>query len=350
MQRISYNSLKIIEFFDKLNPKNSGILFSIIFHFIIVLFAVGLPNIFSKNEVFVPNIIPIEILNVSDTTNIQKSDKTNDLSTTSSPKQKKFNSSENSELKKDYSIKENSNNITIEEQSEIIINQKVNQQVAEKKEIKLEQKNIENKLKVETIKTKNIKPKIKPKQSITEQNLSTSDIQLEPKPKKEIKDTNKKNTTKPKPKPEEDFNIASMLKDLRNEQSNDVIEEKDNKENIQTGENLENESSILSITEIDLLRQQLSSCWNAPAGAVINIGDKVTISAKVQQNMKVYQSSVRIVDTNISKSNPFYGPITDSAMRTLLNPECTPLKLPKDKYNLWKNLTITFDYSIMKGY
>ena len=140
-----------------------------------------------------------------------------------------------------------------------------------------------------------------------------------------------------------------MLKDLRNEQSNDVIEEKDNKENIETGENLENESSILSITEIDLLRQQLSSCWNAPAGAVINIGDKVTISAKVQQNMKVYQNSVRIVDTNISKSNPFYGPITDSAMRTLLNPECTPLKLPKDKYNLWKNLTITFDYSIMKG-
>ena len=107
---------------------------------------------------------------------------------------------------------------------------------------------------------------------------------------------------------------------------------------------------ILSISEVDLLRQQLSSCWNAPAGAVINIGDKVTISAKVQQNMKVFENSVRIVDTNISKSNPFYGPITDSAMRTLLNPECTPLKLPKDKYNLWKNLTITFDYSIMKGY
>ena len=66
--------------------------------------------------------------------------------------------------------------------------------------------------------------------------------------------------------------------------------------------------------------------------------------------MTVLSNSIRIVDTNISKSNPFYGPITDSAMRTLLNPECTPLKLPKEKYNLWKNLTITFDYSIMKGY
>ena len=112
---------------------------------------------------------------------------------------------------------------------------------------------------------------------------------------------------------------------------------------------VELKNNILSISEIDLLIQQLSSCWNAPAGAIINVGDKVTISAKIQQNMKVFENSVRIVDTNISKSNPFYGPITDSAMRTLLNPECTPLKLPKDKYNLWKNLTITFDYSIMKG-
>ena len=64
----------------------------------------------------------------------------------------------------------------------------------------------------------------------------------------------------------------------------------------------------------------------------------------------VLYESVRIIDTNISQSNPFYGPITESATRTLLNPECNPLKLPKDKYDLWKNLTIIFDHSIMKGY
>ena len=142
-----------------------------------------------------------------------------------------------------------------------------------------------------------------------------------------------------------------MLKDLRNEKSNNIVEDILTEENDnQTGKDQKNENMILSITEIDLLRQQLSACWNAPAGAVIERGMKVTISAKVQQNMRVLENSVRIIDTNISKSNTFYGPITDSAMRTLLNPECTPLKLPKDKYNLWKNLTITFDYSIMKGY
>ena len=71
---------------------------------------------------------------------------------------------------------------------------------------------------------------------------------------------------------------------------------------------------------------------------------------QIGKNRKVIPESIRIVDTNISESDSFYGPITESAMRTLLNPECTPLKLPSDKYNLWKNLTITFDYSIMKGY
>ena len=106
----------------------------------------------------------------------------------------------------------------------------------------------------------------------------------------------------------------------------------------------------LSISEIDLLRQQLTSCWNAPAGAVIDKGMNVKVSAKIRENRRVIDNSVRIIDTNIPKSNTFYGPITESAMRTLLNPECMPLKLPENKYNLWKNLTITFDYSIMKGY
>ena len=156
-----------------------------------------------------------------------------------------------------------------------------------------------------------------------------------------------------KPQPAPDISQASILKDLRNEKSNNVIDQNINeeKEEIITSEinKNSNENMKLSLSEIDLLKQQLSSCWNAPAGAVIEKDMLVKISAKVNQNRRVLEKSIRIVDTNIAKSNTFYGPITQSAMRTLLKPKCTPLKLPEDKYDSWKNLTITFDYSIMIG-
>ena len=148
---------------------------------------------------------------------------------------------------------------------------------------------------------------------------------------------------------DENFSVAEMLKELRDQNSND--EENKNKVR-KRGDNKKEDKIIqtLSVSEINVLRQQLSNCWNAPAGAIIDVGMFVSINAKVLQNGNVVPNSVRLIDTNISKSNPFYEPITDSAMRTLLNPECTPLNLPSDKYEQWKNITITFDYSIMKGY
>ena len=109
------------------------------------------------------------------------------------------------------------------------------------------------------------------------------------------------------------------------------------------------ESANLSISEIDLVLQQLSRCFIAPLGSDIEKTTFVKISAKILQNKRVIQNSIRIIDTNIDISNPFYGPITRSSMNTFLNPDCIPLKLPEEKYDLWKNITLTFDYSIMKG-
>ncbi len=350
------NLFKFIHIIDNFNPNQFGIFFSILLHLIIFFISIGIPNIFSNKTVNIPNIVPIEILNVAESTNllIDKNSQTNEKVKDVKVKQKKFNSSNNLEVQKKIEVKENNvKDINIKDQQVLNINEKKIAKINEKQIENLDTKNISQpKENIETIKTKKLKPKLKPKLDKTNIINDNTDLQIDSK-NKDIDKKNKieKQLEQPKVKPKEDFSIASMLKDLRNETSNSSIDEIDEQvEQInQQNEIEDSKSTTLSISEIDLLRQQLSSCWNAPAGAVIERGMKVTITAKVKQNMQVLENSIRITDTNIPKSNAFYRPITDSAMRTLLNPECNPLKLPKNKYDLWKSLTITFDYSIMKG-
>tara|TARA_B100001123_G_C15305802_1_gene1022639 strand:+ start:1713 stop:2750 length:1038 start_codon:yes stop_codon:yes gene_type:complete len=344
MNVVIIKNYPFFSFINKIESEKLGLYFSFLIHFIILLFVIGLPNFFERAPINVPTIIPIEIVNVTDNTSIpekiEKKEKevikeTKDKQTV--VESKKFNSSNNQEIKKiqeKIKIEPTKNENIKTPKDDIIIKEKV------KTPIKLEkQKDITIKEKVETLPTKKIMPKIKPKPK-----------NFVPQPKK----TDVAIKVEPKPKPTPEFSIASMLKDLRNEKSTTPNKDKEVKKKISDSDKIDKETNKenlqLSISEIDLLRQQLTSCWIAPAGAVIEKGMTVKISAKLKENRTIYDNSVRIVDTNISKNNSFFGPITESAMRTLLHPDCTPLKLPEKKYNLWKNLTITFDYSIMKGY
>ena len=358
MQNLNTLSTKTLEFIENFNPNYLGLYFSLFFHLLILLFAIGLPDFFKQKEIFLPNVIPIEIINISENTSLTNKNNTNENKVNEKKivKQKKFNSSNNTEMQKIELRQKNEKTIMsenlLEDNKPIIKKENVIQpSIIEKKILENKNKEIVQDKNIETINTKKIKPKLKPKPKEIVKNNTDLVVDKKPKIKKIDKLKDIDTIKKPLQKPEPDFTIASMLKDLRNEKSNNVIKEEIlDEEELPNKADKNKENMTLSISEIDLLRQQLSLCWIAPAGAVIEKGMRVRISAKVQQNRKVIPSSVRIVDTNISKNNTFYGPITESAMRTLLNPECTPLKLPVDKFFLWKNLTITFDYSIMKGY
>ena len=91
MERINFNSSRLTEFLDNLNPNNSGIFFSLIIHLTILLFALGIPNIFEPKNIYVPNIVPIEILNISDTTNTKKAETKEEESKKIVLEKKKFN-------------------------------------------------------------------------------------------------------------------------------------------------------------------------------------------------------------------------------------------------------------------
>jgi D-alanyl-D-alanine carboxypeptidase len=131
------------------------------------------------------------------------------------------------------------------------------------------------------------------------------------------------------------FNFSELLDELLDDNIN-------NKETKTA--NLE-----VTISEMDLVIQQLRSCFNPRAGTQIIGNEMVKIRAEVDRNAYVRKDTVQIIDTNISKSNPYYEPITESAVATLYNPLCSKLKLPLDKYESWKDLTITIDYSWIKN-
>nr|MBT6353814.1 hypothetical protein [Pelagibacteraceae bacterium] len=356
---------KVFNYLDNSKPIHLGIYFSLFFHLSILLFAVGLPDFFKPKQIIIPQVIPIEILNVSDVTSLTPRNENIeiDIKQTKKVKQKKFNSSENTEIQK-IDLQEKPKKKITKNENTIDNNFTIDNNISEKLEtlkISIKEKPI-NKLKneknvkvnnIETLKINKIKPKLKPKPLEKKEIKSDLDIENKIKPIIEI-NNEKKIIDKPKPikKPEQDFNIASMLKDLRNEEVSNVSAV-DNKENDKV-ENNKEENQIkpnleVSISEMDLVIQQLRSCFNPRAGTQI-IGDEmVKIRAEVDRNAFVKKDTVQIIDTNISKSNPYYEAITESAVATLYNPLCVKLKLPLDKYESWKDLTIIIDYSWIKN-
>ena len=341
--------LRVFDFIDNAKPTHLGIYFSLFFHLSILLFAIGLPDFFKPNKIPMPQIIPIEILNVSDVTSLAPKKETLETNKIESKKikQKKFNSSENTEIQKiDIQEKPKKNIVQNENKTDnTFVTPKL-----ETKKINISKK--EKITKLETIKQDKIKPKLKP--NPIEKIEPKSDMIVQNKIKPEIKKNEEKKTIdKPKPiqKPQPDFNIASVLKDLRNEEVSNIIEDDSNEKKLENNEEDTNikESLEVSISEMDLVIQQLRSCFNPRAGTQI-IGDEmVKISAKIDRAANVRKDTVQIIDTNISKSNPYYKAITESAVATLYNPLCSQLKLPLNKYESWKDLRITIDYSWIKN-
>ena len=353
MQSLQY---KAFNYLDNIKPAYLGIYASLLIHLSILLFAVGLPDFFKPKKISIPQVIPIEILNVSDVTSLKPKKDLKDIDSKQNKKleQKKFNASENTEIQR----------IDLQEKpkKKLTKNENVLQEKTISKEITLKEKKI-NKLNqdkiikaenIEVLKDKKIKPKLKPKPI---QNVNPkSDLQFENNIKPEIKiNEEKKKINKPKPveKPEPDFNLATMLKDLRNEDIKNISdddnkedEKEDQKENENNEENLNLE---VSISEMDLVLQQLRSCFNPRAGTQIVGDEMVKISAKIDKSANVRKDTVQIIATNISKSNPYYEAITESAVATLYNPLCAKLKLPLEKYDSWKDLKITIDYSWIKN-
>jgi len=152
---------------------------------------------------------------------------------------------------------------------------------------------------------------------------------------------------KPKPKPDE---LQALLKNLAQQKAQRAREQKQAARAPEptiprpapTPQRTALETRQLEQILIRAVRQQLTPCWNIPAGAKDAEAMQVGIRIRLGPDGTLRGAPV-ILDTSRLATDPFYRAVAESAVRALLNPECRPLRLPIDQYDIWKEITFNFD-------
>jgi hypothetical protein len=157
--------------------------------------------------------------------------------------------------------------------------------------------------------------------------------------------------TPPKPKADQTQAFDSLLKNLsKNDAARSAPDQP--RQNVQPRQQRASSQPIaplgsqLTASELDLVKQQIEQCWNVPAGA--RDAQDLTPEFRVSMNPDATVRGVVLLNTE-RYGDPVFRAAADSARRALLNPECSPLKLPLDKYNQWQTFTITFDPKDIAG-
>lgn len=156
---------------------------------------------------------------------------------------------------------------------------------------------------------------------------------------------------KRKPKPPEDFaSVLKTLEDIKKAQPKKDEKPQPKKDSFQEeiakaigspGQRNFDASQPLTISEIDLVRQQIQRCWNIPAGA--KDAQNLVVEIRLDMNPDGSVRDARILDTARMFVDSYYRAAAESALRAVQNPKCQPFKLPADKYERWKTMTLAFN-------
>lgn len=105
------------------------------------------------------------------------------------------------------------------------------------------------------------------------------------------------------------------------------------------------QAEYVTASELNALANQLISCWQIPIGAK-NVNDMV-VKVRIWANADRTVKRVEIEDKLRAVSDPAFRALAESAKRAVLDPFCSPLEIPEEKYNVWKDqyIVVPFDPS-----
>ena len=172
---------------------------------------------------------------------------------------------------------------------------------------------------------------------------------------------------------EEQFNISSMLKDLRSETNEnqdyvpDDIKElrkeiddyplsierswlksfycRDYPDLVEEGVCFCGTEDLLYAEQLVLeknLISQFFNCFSVPAGAVVEDWMKIKVSAEYNKDGTIKSDTVKLLNTNIKKTHPFYDALVEATLYSM----CKTIDLPLEEYHLWGKVIVNFDFSL----
>tara|TARA_B100000963_G_scaffold199940_1_gene174077 strand:+ start:1149 stop:1910 length:762 start_codon:yes stop_codon:yes gene_type:complete len=101
------------------------------------------------------------------------------------------------------------------------------------------------------------------------------------------------------------------------------------------------ESAGLSLSEEDALKAQIFGCWSIPLGLPYNEDLLVRIKLELNPDGTVSQSEILDHARMNKPGQGFYKVLAESALRAVKL--CQPLRVPTTGYERWKELQLNFD-------
>ena len=285
--------------------KNSSIAISSALHIsLVVLTALSLPFL-SKKPVDIPPIVSVELIQITEETNIPFAPKAKKIIEKVKEKEKKL-VSEQAPPKK---VKKN----------------KTKTVVSEKKNKTIEKQNPE----AVPLPDKEIK-KLKTKEE-NKQNPEKVDNEV-----KQVSEFEKKDLFDPN-------NIAALI-----DKSKEETAEKVQTNNDVTQDQVRNvENSKLTLSEEDALKAQIFGCWSIPLGLPYDENLLVRIKLKLKPDGSVTKTEILDHARMNKPGQGFYKVLAESALRAVRL--CQPLRVPASGYDRWKELQLNFDAREMLG-
>jgi outer membrane biosynthesis protein TonB len=159
-------------------------------------------------------------------------------------------------------------------------------------------------------------------------------------------------TPKPKPAPPPD-QLATLLKNLKKEKAQ--VEQQE-KQQVAKAVPQPSPTPAPQVSTIDqrrdaatlatMVSQQITPCWNVPAGARdardMRVGIRITLNPDGSlRGIPIIQDQGRMGSDEVFRA---FG---ESAIRALQ--QCSPLRLPNDKYAMWQDMIVNFDPKQLVG-